>query len=119
MGPRPFGRGRPWAARHAWFEPAMLQWGRDLSAAEGCRGAPPRALRSSFNGAATFRPRKAYFNAYGALHLELLQWGRDLSAAEGLRPARGSARFQWLQWGRDLSAAEGRLSCKGCCTDGS
>ena len=60
MGPRPFGRGRytpPWPV-HAVT--VRLQWGRDLSAAEGGTTWRPRGSRAhGFNGAATFRPRKA------------------------------------------------------------
>ena len=154
MGPRPFGRGRlcprcgkPWLG--------LLQWGRDLSAAEGALaghavgGAKPasmgprpfgRGRRSSvrrpsrtspsFNGAATFRPRKGLahsrpnsrrprFNGAATFRprkaagrparraMPQLQWGRDLSAAEGrVAPMRQVYAVQ-LQWGRDLSAAEG------------
>ena len=59
MGPRPFGRGRrPWRPTRT-RRGRPLQWGRDLSVAEGT---PPR-------GTATAFPR--------------LQWGRDLSVAEG------------------------------------
>ena len=36
-----------------------LQWGRDLSAAEGKEGAELKIRHMCFNGAATFRPRKA------------------------------------------------------------
>ena len=179
MGPRPFGRGRrfcglaiisdtrsfngaatfrPRKGRHRRAPPSFvkeLQWGRDLSAAEGCRlrmtssanvglqwgrdlsaaeglsAARLKTRRYSFNGAATFRPRKAAERA-GRRWLGMLQWGRDLSAAEGptrrstSRPTtfsfNGAATFRprkaapapdlhvphhALQWGRDLSAAEG------------
>ena len=82
MGPRPFGRGRPGAG--CGRRPgAGLQWGRDLSVAEG---GPERARHRSINQ---------------------LQWGRDLSVAEGgARPLMKLPTFQ-LQWGRDLSVAEG------------
>ena len=36
-----------------------------------------------FNGAATFRLRKAYPEEAAELTLYLLQWGRNLSVAEG------------------------------------
>ena len=110
----------------------MLQWGRDLSAAEGGHNAGVMAYGlGSFNGAATFRPRKGAARVHSRVESSGLQWGRDLSAAEG--PSRivgiggagqasmgprpfGRGRYwterQWgnammLQWGRDLSAAEG------------
>ena len=83
MGPRPFGRGRDWLMGPKDLE-GLLQWGRDLSVAEG--GPPAR----------TSMPRS------------VLQWGRDLSVAEGAaRRPIAEATLQ-LQWGRDLSVAEGR-----------
>ena len=84
MGPRPFGRGRVPATPPA-DDPAWLQWGRDLSVAEGDTydTCTPSA-----------RP---------------LQWGRDLSVAEGCGRALTGARPLLLQWGRDLSVAEGAL----------
>ena len=81
MGPRPFGRGRPKYGTAA-IGTLRLQWGRDLSAAEGEAAASSSPSAGGFNGAATFRPRK------GAVVVVIqavlwLQWGRDLSAAEG------------------------------------
>ena len=90
---------------------SSLQWGRDLSAAEGHACRKPVGTWEKF------------------------QWGRDLSAAEGgagnvgngpkgyasmgPRPlGRGRQRIEdivdvalTLQWGRDLSAAEGLKPC--------
>ena len=57
MGPRPFGRGRRQAARLP-AEGMTLQWGRDLSVAEGSLSAQGAAPQVCFNGAATFRSRK-------------------------------------------------------------
>ena len=73
--------------RLAWIAPqshaTLLQWGRDLSAAETCTG-----RRQSRN------PMR-------------LQWGRDLSAAETpLSVSDQTIGEAELQWGRDLSAAE-------------
>ena len=107
MGPRPFGRGRnagfyPLRQRRQCFNGAatfrprkdrraeryalkdgQLQWGRNLSAAEG----------SDIHARAKQK--------------DWLQWGRDLSAAEGgMNFLRRVSRWS-LQWGRDLSAAEG------------
>ena len=39
--------------------------------------------QASFNGAATFRPRKVVVWAALSHQWDQLQWGRDLSAAEG------------------------------------
>ena len=154
MGPRPFGRGRhvqvveqagagcglQWGRdlsaaegmRVAGvYEPVCrLQWGRDLSAAEGSRRARRAISSTCFNGAATFRPRKANrvrgprpdppasmgprpfgrgrdeYVVLGVVGV-VLQWGRDLSAAEGMQTDMLSKMDISLQWGRDLSAAEG------------
>ena len=58
MGPRPFGRGRGSRATRA-SSPRRLQWGRDLSVAEGLDNDFLANAHKSFNGAATFRSRKA------------------------------------------------------------
>ena len=134
MGPRPFGRGRAEGAYARGVSRVSLQWGRDLSVAEGSqlgrlwpnrlsasmgprpfgrgrRGTDrsrarrrtasmgprpfgrgriaisPRAgpAADSFNGAATFRSRKASYAAEVQKEIRALQWGRDLSVAEGMR----------------------------------
>ena len=112
MGPRPFGRGRKQKQKKS-VKAEWLQWGRDLSAAEGtalgCGGRGggaasmgPRPfgrgrhatpmdnpiMLMGFNGAATFRPRKDGIPAARQVCFQRLQWGRDLSAAEGCRPPR-------------------------------
>ena len=137
MGPRPFGRGRQgqeaaerrqgrrfngaatFRSRKALsmsVRPAkivLLQWGRDLSVAEGgCTGRVRGARRPRFNGAATFRSRKARRPFPCSLHNSPLQWGRDLSVAEGTNPIPRGHTFSTLQWGRDLSVAEG--TSRGC-----
>ena len=85
MGPRPFGRGRPKPPLNRPQTPP-LQWGRDLSAAEGNAMLDNWAhAYSRFNGAATFRPRKDFTPARRVCAISRLQWGRDLSAAEGVR----------------------------------
>ena len=93
--------------RRLQWRPSALQWGRNLSVAEGFCTAALSARRNRFNGAATFRLRKERTGIVAPQVLPLLQWGRNLSVAEGaLRP---SCR-QWikrLQWGRNLSVAEG------------
>ena len=154
MGPQPFGCGRSQVRRRAdngimGFNGAAtfrlrkgaasfgaspfcaLQWGRNLSVAEGRATARESAGRIGFNGAATFRLRKGC-GAQALRPVKMpLQWGRNLSVAEGGRPARpapffhcfnGAATFRlrkdgigvygqsecMLQWGRNLSVAEGR-----------
>ena len=71
----------------AGYRRHQLQWGRDLSVAEGppaCRATTAGAI--SFNGAATFRSRKGRRGRHGVGRVEPLQWGRDLSVAEGALP---------------------------------
>ena len=57
MGPQPFGCGRSLAMIVKAATP-LLQWGRNLSVAEGTKSATGRPCAGSFNGAATFRLRK-------------------------------------------------------------
>ena len=63
--------------------PGMLQWGRNLTVAEGAPTAPP------------------------ALPRALLQWGRNLTVAEGRRDPTAPGAAAELQWGRNLTVAEG------------
>ena len=87
---------------------SKLQWGRDLSVAEGVRltGKCQNASRR-FNGAATFRSRKEGPPAQNVCRGLVLQWGRDLSVAEGTLREYVTELTVELQWGRDLSVAEG------------
>ena len=131
MGPRPFGRGRGGAVP-APDGASVLQWGRDLSAAEGRRRRRRRRRVASasmgprpfgrgrlaptggrawkcvcFNGAATFRPRKAIVEFYP------MSLFASFNGAATFRPRKvGITKTieqmtKGLQWGRDLSAAEG------------
>ena len=59
-----------------------LQWGRNLSVAEGVQSGRMRFGFIGFNGAATFRLRKDAAKYLRDL-VEELQWGRNLSVAEG------------------------------------
>ena len=132
MGPRPFGRGRSRESIGRGGAPTSLQWGRDLSVAEGvritvipndadplqwgrdlsvaegtCSTGRARSRRPGFNGAATFRSRKVTPTTTTSVTSAALQWGRDLSVAEGSSPNDVGASTPELQWGRDLSVAEG------------
>ena len=60
-----------------------LQWGRNLTVAEG-PGRAPRVRRRGW-----------------------LQWGRNLTVAEGGGQADTRRVYIWLQWGRNLTVAEG------------
>ena len=62
MGPQPFGCGRAHEPTTPVLPPVPLQWGRNLSVAEGG------------------------LTAYGTALILPLQWGRNLSVAEGNRP---------------------------------
>ena len=85
MGPQPFGCGRI----RALYPPvgnACLQWGRNLSVAEGyCLRCIGKMIKD-------------------------LQWGRNLSVAEGSDAIASALRTNDLQWGRNLSVAEGATS---------
>ena len=61
----------------------LLQWGRNLSVAEGSNPILMRGVGL------------------------LLQWGRNLSVAEGRQTTEERCRDRLLQWGRNLSVAEG------------
>ena len=106
MGPRPFGRGRKLASTPTVAN-TELQWGRDLSVAEGSMHSTSPPSTACFNGAATFRSRKDPNHGYGS--------AGPTKASMGPRPfGRGrdvpltiDAVISELQWGRDLSVAEG------------
>ena len=66
-----------------WYK-RMLQWGRNLTVAEG----------GEFGG----RIRR---------FLGVLQWGRNLTVAEGAVSSAGDVEEIMLQWGRNLTVAEG------------
>ena len=82
MGPQPFGCGRSEALQPI-RDVQMLQWGRNLSVAEGPRPAAARPSAWRFNGAATFRLRKVSDPCMECMKAIELQWGRNLSVAEG------------------------------------
>ena len=72
---------------------ASLQWGRDLSAAESDASQRTAvADDASFNGAATFQPRKATQRDTRYSGTATLQWGRDLSVAESSAAGRPCVR---------------------------
>ena len=60
-----------------------LQWGRNLTVAEGGMRLRVRCSRA------------------------LLQWGRNLTVAEGENLTSGTGPRRELQWGRNLTVAEG------------
>ena len=76
------------AAGSVW--PPALQWGRNLTVAEG----------------AFVRHENLWYEA-------LLQWGRNLTVAEGLDVRTAGRADGMLQWGRNLTVAEGRGRARG------
>ena len=83
MGPQLDSCGRLREQGHRDERGLMLQWGRNLTVAEGTPAAPGYALRS------------------------LLQWGRNLTVAEGGDVSADTQSLLELQWGRNLTVAEG------------
>ena len=68
----------------------MLQWGRNLTVAEGSVG------------------------TIVAIAEGKLQWGRNLTVAEGALPSPAVPEALPLQWGRNLTVAEGSTSAGTC-----
>ena len=83
MGPQPFGCGRPLDTEGPSVSIYSLQWGRNLSVAEGSSTIEAARSYFCFNGAATFRLRKGHSGRWCGLARGALQWGRNLSVAEG------------------------------------
>ena len=67
---------------------ATLQWGRNLTVAEGA------------------------WERYNRAQKRALQWGRNLTVAEGAFPLSVSYFSLSLQWGRNLTVAEGEVLLK-------
>ena len=82
MGPQLDSCGRP-PRRTTCSSPPPLQWGRNLTVAEGS------------TAIGTARRKSA------------LQWGRNLTVAEGWTYVWLKSSAQLLQWGRNLTVAEG------------
>ena len=122
MGPRPFGRGRRILTMHVSGPIEELQWGRDLSVAEGTRRAASSTCWAGFNGAATFRSRKDGCAPKALRPSATLQWGRDLSVAEGYYDIRllllwhcfnGAATFRSRKANRSAQQAEQLIASMG------
>ena len=90
---------------------SLLQWGRDLTDADGCclgRGAACQLASMGPRPNGRGWPR----GARGRLKQGAwLQWGRDLTDADGHGDVVGRNRTPGvLQWGRDLTDADGRAA---------
>ena len=117
MGPRPFGRGRHSGGAEGG-QAGQLQWGRDLSAAEGRRPASRSARRCGFNGAATFRPRKAgrraRRNDVGPASMGPRPFGRGRKWRGGAAPLAMHASMGPRPFGRGRSARTREYSTSAC-----
>ena len=109
MGPQPFGCGRivTWPCL---FITRWLQWGRNLSVAEGATVRALRKAAAGFNGAATFRLRKAslVFETWTCFRL---QWGRNLSVAEGWRGRAAGGRLKRFNGAATFRLRKERIGC--------
>ena len=91
---------------------ALLQWGRNLTVAEGVVGAEWESVLAD----ASMGPQ---LDSCGRLRHDLdarieshkLQWGRNLTVAEGQGRRRPRPNRRPLQWGRNLTVAEGVARC--------
>ena len=85
MGPRPFGRGEAIERGQLICETLRFNGAATFRPRRAKRAAPYNIPARCFNGAATFRPRRDM--PYHTLSMGggVLQWGRDLSAAESVR----------------------------------
>ena len=88
-----------------------LQWGRDLSVAEGSARSTGWAPNACFNGAATFRSRKVRDRAYDRPGSHGFNGAATFRSRKGIGGAVGIHKRHVLQWGRDLSVAEGAPCC--------
>ena len=133
MGPQPFGCGRLKKQIQKERDIAMLQWGRNLSVAEGDNPAPSQCRHCPASmGPQPFGCGRGDIAIDRRGMIWELQWGRNLSVAEGAMGESGAAaavasmgpqpfgcgRLRTrlpltlclkLQWGRNLSVAEGEF----------
>ena len=107
MGPRPFGRGRPSNSTRSASSAAVLQWGRDLSVAEGDCIADLTEGVLSFNGAATFRSRKATSGIVSGVYTDGFNGAATFRSRKGLvagqEPREGAASMGPRPFGRGRS----------------
>ena len=84
MGPQLDSCGRVKIKRTGKCPECSLQWGRNLTVAEGTKTTDDNDPTTG------------------------LQWGRNLTVAEGQVPPNAAVSTIRLQWGRNLTVAEGR-----------
>ena len=94
-----------------------LQWGRNLTVAEG----DGKLRRGNAHGRASMGPQ---LDSCGRVEdclvgegQAVLQWGRNLAVAEGEEAEGPDPQSAPLQWGRNLAVAEGgsARSCDSSC----
>ena len=85
----------------------LLQWGRNLTVADGTSAVRDRHRRRH----ASMGPQLdscGWRRRMAAAELRaLLQWGRNLTVADGAAPAAATDGQYLLQWGRNLTVADG------------
>ena len=110
MGPQPFGCGRPCSIKSMELNVPCFNGAATFRLRKAIIAREELCTVSCFNGAATFRLRKVTVGGAVSRRCKL-QWGRNLSVAEGSRPPHSDERRNSLQWGRNLSVAEGAARC--------
>ena len=93
MGPRPLGRGKCRTAACATCLSPRRRWGRGLSAAESWTSRRIRPMRSSVDGAAASRPRKAGSGAPPASSAASVD-GAAASRPRKVEPGHRGGRYQ-------------------------
>ena len=84
-----------------------LQWGRNLTVAEGLKAASRLPADVLLQWGRNLTVAEGRGKAAGAQGQAKLQWGRNLTVAEGYEPLPTIVLTQLLQWGRNLTVAEG------------
>ena len=86
----------------------MLQWGRNLSVAEGSGDRALACTPARFNGAATFRLRKGHQAMAGSWRAICFNGAATFRLRKGHAGGTSRGASKSLQWGRNLSVAEGQ-----------
>ena len=114
MGPQLDSCGRS-ASQMSIHSRHLLQWGRNLTVAEGSRQkiSPPQPRGASMGPQLDSCGRGGAGGGRRPCSLSL-QWGRNLTVAEGRPPYVSTWGACQLQWGRNLTVAEGYDTCAHC-----
>ena len=85
----------------------LLQWGRNLTVAEGASIAGRTSVQVASMGPQLDSCGRLYVPLRNEGLAARLQWGRNLTVAEGVGAQARAALVVPLQWGRNLTVAEG------------